>query len=349
MTIETNKTITLSRTLGTFEVIFLGVGALLGGGIFTLLGHVAGLSGGGLLLSMIIGAGISFFNLNSYVSLATTFPEAGGGYLWVRDGLGDLNGFLSGWISWMAHSVACSLYSASFGVFAAELFFTIFEIPTFGLSLAIWRLIFTVGIILLFGLVNYRGADFFGKIGGKISIMVLIILGLYIIFGLKKIIISPELLVKNMSPFLPFGLLGVAQAAGLFYIAFEGTEIQAQTGEEAKDPARTLKIGLFGSWIIISILYLLISFIIISATDGGAVPSWQLLGQNGERAILESARQILPYGYILMVFAGILANIAALNATIYSSSRADSFCRTAQRIENKDIRQYTDKNCLFRL
>ena len=150
---------------------------------------------------------------------------------------------------------------------------------------------------------------------------VLAILGLYIIFGFKKIIIAPELLIKNLTPFLPFGLLGVAQAAGLFYIAFEGTEIQAQTGEEVKDPARTLKIGLFGSWGIISILYLLVSFIIISATDGGVMPSWQLLGQNGEHAILESAKQILPYGYILMVLAGILANIAALNATIYSSSR----------------------------
>lgn len=321
MTEEIQKPVTLSRTLGIFEVIFLGVGALLGGGIFTLLGHVAGLSGGGLLLAIIIGAAISFFNLNSYISLATTFPGAGGGYVWVRDGLGDINGFLSGWLSWMASSVACSLYSSSFSIFAIELFFNILKIPTLNIPLTAWRIIFTIGIIIIFGIVNYRGASFFGKIGGRISIIVLTILGLYIIFGLKRIIVEPELLIKNLTPLLPFGLLGVMQAAGLFYIAFEGTEIQAQTGEEVKDPAHTLKIGLFGSWGIISILYLLISFVIISATDGGSMPSWQLLGQSGEHAILESARQILPYGYVLMVLAGILANVAALNATIYSSSR----------------------------
>lgn len=313
--------VTLSRTLGVWEVTLLGVGALLGGGIFTLLGHATGLAGGGVVFSMLLGALISFLNLNSYVALATTFPEAGGGYLWVRDGLGDLQGFLSGWISWMAHSVACSLYAVSFGIFANEFFFSLLALPDLGIPNASWQVIFTVLVILIFGVVNYRGVALSGKVGGYISLALLSILALYIFFGLKKIGGMPELFINNFSPLLPFGLAGVLQGAALFYIAFEGSEIQAQTGEEAKDPARTLKIGLFSSWAIISVLYLLVSLVIVGATSGGDVASWKFIESFSDRAIIESAKQVMPAGYIFMVIGGLFANIAALNATIYSSSR----------------------------
>lgn len=313
--------ITLSRTLGVWEVTLLGVGALLGGGIFTLLGHAAGFAGGGLVFAMLLGALISFLNLNAYVSLATTFPEAGGGYLWVRDGLGDLQGFLAGWISWMAHAVACSLYAASFGIYAGELIFSLMGMPDLGVSHATWQIIFTAAVIIVFSVVNYRGVALTGRVGGYISLVLLVILFFYIVFGIKRIIGAPELLGINFSPLLPFGILGVVQAASLFYIAFEGSEIQAQTGEEAKDPARTLKIGLFSSWAIISALYLLIAFVITGATANEGTPSWKILGNFSDRAIIESARQFLPLGHIIMVLGGLLANIAALNATIYSSSR----------------------------
>lgn len=313
--------ITLSRTLGVWEVTLLGVGALLGGGIFTLLGHAAGLSGGGLVFSMILGAAIAFLNLNSYVALATTFPEAGGGYLWVREGIGDMQGFFSGWFSWMAHSVACSLYAASFGVFMAEFLFSLLGVPLNGFSYGAWQLIFSVSVILIFGLVNLCGVSLSGKIGGYISLIILAILAAYIIFGFRKIFLAPEILFNNFSPLLPFGIAGIMQASALFYIAFEGSEIQAQTGEEAKDPAKTLKRAMFGSWAVVSFLYILIAFVIIGATDNLGLPSWQILSSHSDRSIIESAKQFLPFGYILMIFGGLLANIAALNATIYSSSR----------------------------
>lgn len=313
--------ITLNRSLGIMEVMLLGIGALLGGGIFTLLGPAAGLSGGGLVFAMLIGAVISFLNLNAYISLATTFPQAGGGYNWVRAGLGDIQGFLAGWFSWMASSVACSLYAVSFGIVAAEAIFSFLQFPMEGLSLSTWQSIFAVGIICIFGVINYRGVVLSGKIGGYISLTLVGILVLYIFFGIKKLTVSSGVMIENFTPFFPLGVAGVVQAAALFYIAFEGSEIQAQTGEEVKNPARTLKIGLLSSWAIVSFLYLAISFIIVGATDGGGVASWKFLAEHSNRAIIESAKQFLPFGYVLMIIGGLLANIAALNATIYSSSR----------------------------
>src|SRR3990167_737303 len=92
---STTGELRLARTLGIPEVALLGIGALLGGGIFTLLGHAAGLAGGGLVLAMLLGSAIAFINLNSYIALATTFPAAGGGYHWVTNGLGPVQGFRS--------------------------------------------------------------------------------------------------------------------------------------------------------------------------------------------------------------------------------------------------------------
>ena len=313
---------TLARTLGIPEVVLLGVGALLGGGIFTLLGHAAGLAGGGLVFSMIIGAAISFINLNSYVALATTFPAAGGGYHWIRDGLGSLNGFMSGWFSWMASAVACALYAVSFGFFAQELFFNYLGLPHEMFSDPAWETILTIGVIFLFGFVNYRGVRLSGKIGGVIAILVLSILAIFIVFGAKHMLLNSGTFVFNFSPIMPFGIAGVLQAAALFYIAFEGSEIQAQAGEEVENPARVLKVGLFSSWAIVSIVYVLIAIVIIGATNGaGGAQSFDLLGRVSERAIIESAKQVMPFGYLIMLIAGLLANLAALNATIYSSSR----------------------------
>ncbi|MDP3726167.1 MAG: amino acid permease [bacterium] len=313
--------VTLSRTLGVGRVTLLGIGALLGGGIFTLIGHAAGLAGGGLVIAILLGAIISFLNLNSYVSLATTFPQAGGGYVWVRAGLGNIQGFLSGWFSFMASAVACALYAVSFGIFAREFFSLVGPIP-FVENTEIWKIIFTVGIIVVFGFVHRRGIGFSGTAGGFVTVSILGILLLYILFGIKHAFEIPiERISLNINSLLPFGIAGVLQAAGLFYIAFEGSEIQAQAGEEAKNPSRTLKIGLFSSWAIVSILYLIVSGIMIVVTNAGSMPSWNLLGESGERAIIESAQQFVPFGYLLMIIAGLLANIAALNATIYASSR----------------------------
>ena len=97
----------MARTLGPFSIIFIGIGSLIGGGIFSLLGPAVGLVGPGLFLAMILGSAVAFLNLQMYVALGTTFPEAGGGYLWVRKGLGNFQGFLAGWLSWFAHAAAC--------------------------------------------------------------------------------------------------------------------------------------------------------------------------------------------------------------------------------------------------
>ena len=314
--------ITMARTLGPSAITFIGISCLIGGGIFTLLGPAAGLVGPGLFLSMILGAGVAFLNLQMYLALGTTFPEAGGGYLWVRKGLGNFQGFVAGWLSWFAHAAACGVYSLGVGFYAHQLLRVIGLKLQLGLNPAFFsdEKLVAVIAILVFGYINWKGAKITGKASSYITIVLLMILGLFISFGAYKVLASPHPL-ANFTPLLPSGLFGIIAATAFFYIAFEGSEIQVQAGEETKNPKRDLKIGLLTSWAVVSVVYILISLIMIGAiSPGGGTPVWKLLESFGEGAIVKVAGAFMPIGGFLMMVGGLLANLAALNATIYSSS-----------------------------
>lgn len=311
--------VSLARTLGLGSIILLGVGALLGGGIFTLLGPAAGLAGPGLFLAMLLGAGVAFLNLQMYIALGTTFPEAGGGYLWVKKGLGNFQGFLAGWMRWFAHSAAAGLYALSFGFYAFEFLKIVFR-DGFSWELLSVEKIIGSSVVIILGYVQWRGSKTSERTGNIIAVLLLAALALFIIFGAIKVAGEPIQSLNQFSPFLPSGILGILGAASLFYIAFEGSEIQVQAGEETRNPRRTIKIGLITSWAIVSAIYFLISLIIIAATRNDG-PVWETLAGWGEGAIVKAAQTFMPFGQFIMVAGGLLANLAALNATIFSSSR----------------------------
>lgn len=316
---EGQQEVKLARTLGLGSIILLGVGALLGGGIFTLLGPAAGLAGPGLFLSMLLGAGVAFLNLQMYIALGTTFPEAGGGYLWVRKGLGNFQGFLAGWLSWFAHSAAAGLYALSFGYYAFEII-KIVARDDWGWELLALEKILGIAVVVILGYLQWRGAKTSGATGNIFAFVLLAILGLFIVFGGIKIFTEPLKSIGQFSPLLPNGLLGILAATSFFYIAFEGSEIQVQAGEETKDPKNTIRKALIASWAIVSAIYLLVSLLIVAATRDGAQITNTLAGW-GEGAIAKAAQSFMPFGNFLMIIGGLLANLAALNATIYSSSR----------------------------
>ena len=105
----------LSRDLSLFDITMIGVGAMIGAGIFVLTGIAAGAAGPALILAFALNGIITIFTAMVYAELGSAIPEAGGGYLWVREGLPGPNAFLAGWMSWFAHAVAGSLYALGFG------------------------------------------------------------------------------------------------------------------------------------------------------------------------------------------------------------------------------------------
>ena len=308
----------MRRVLGTWPVTLLGVGALLGGGVFTILGATVGIAGAGGSLLVVILLSFGFIGIVAmYAELGAAFPEAGGGYLWVREGLGDLQGFLSGWLSWFAHAAACALYALSFGFYVSIL-------PglfgwTFSWPMRIVQILAAVVILAVFGFVNWRGVKTLSAVGNAITLAVLAILVLFAAAGLRQASLDPSRILADFTTILPHGLVGVLAAMSFFFIAFEGSEIQTQAAEEMRNPGRDLPRALFGARVIITVLYLAVTAALIIGFNGGSGSS-EAIGRAAEHALPQAAGRLLPSGALLITIGGLLVNVAALNVTIFSSS-----------------------------
>ncbi len=329
---KTEVKVTLSRDLSVFDITMIGVGAMIGAGIFVLTGHAAGAAGPAFLVAFLLNGMVTLFTAASYAELGSAYPEAGGGYLWVKEGLSSLFGFLSGWMSWFAHALACSLYALGFGSYAADLLYrsgvTVLGMEREGLSLAL-----AVVVAIVFTFINYLGASETGAVGNIVTMTKVLILASFATFGLVALFRVPNW-TQNFVPFAPQGLIGIISAMGLTTIAFQGYEVIAQCGEEVENPKRNLPLAIFAAIGIVVITYLAVGFVALGAIDLGKLPAdvraslpievdttWKFLAHFEETAMVKAARQVMPFGAYILLFAGLVSTVSALNATIYSSSR----------------------------
>lgn len=313
--------ITLSRTLGLLDITMIGVGAMIGAGIFVLTGIAAGEAGPALALAFLLNGIVTTFTALSYAELGSSFPEAGGGYLWVKEGMGGTQGFLAGWMSWFAHAVACSLYGLGFGRFAVELW-NLAGLPDFGLTEGQMTLVFMGLIVTLFAFINYRGASETGAIGNVVTLAKVAILLVFVAFGVYAMVGRPDAVAVFRENPLPNGLGGVFVAMGLTFIAFEGYEIIAQSGEEVINPKNNVPKAIFYSIALVVVVYVLVAIVAIGATTNtNGLPVWEYLAREKEVAIVRAAESFMPAGGILILISGLASTMSALNATVYSSSR----------------------------
>ncbi len=323
--------VSLSRSLGLFDVTMIGVGAMIGAGIFGLTGIAAGEAGAvGLLLAFLLNGILTSLTGLTYAELGAAYPQAGGGYAWVKEGLSRVYGFYAGWISWFSHSVACSLYAVLFGSFFVELLEMggvhlgteplLLGLSAEGLAVKL----FAVLAALTFIIINVRGSSETGLVGNAITIFKIVVLGLLVFFGLRAMLNIPawgDQFLHMPGPF-PHGIQGVVLAMGLTFVAFEGYEIIAQSGEEVKNPGKNIPRAIFLSIAIVVTIYLAVGFVAVGAVQQNTgLPNWLYLGENAERAMIETARTIMPYGALIMILGGLASTTSALNATVYSSSR----------------------------
>jgi len=315
--------VTLSRDLGLFTITMIGVGGMIGAGIFVLTGIAAGVAGPALVLVFFLNGAVTLFTAMVYAELGSAFPEAGGGYLWVKEGLGGANGFLAGWMSWFAHAVAGSLYALAFGRFATELI-VMAGLPTFGLSVHQMTLRLMTLIIVIFTAINYRGASETGTIGNIVTMTKIFILGLFVLFGIMAMLRTDAWHTRFTTGFMPNGFGAVLVAMGLTFIAFEGYEIIAQSGEEVVDPKKNIPRAIFIAIAIAVTIYILVGVTAIGATvPPPGLKAYEYLGERKEVAMVEVAQQVFPLGVgaVLLLFSGLVSTMSALNATTYSSSR----------------------------
>jgi APA family basic amino acid/polyamine antiporter len=305
------------------DIIMVGIAGMIGGAIFVLTGPAIGLAGSAVILAFILNAIITLFTAMAYAELGSAIPEAGGGYLWIREGLPRPNAFISGWMAWFAHIIAGSLYAVGFGAFLYQLLGPnvagiLSDQPLFGV-IPFDKLI-AVASIAAFSYINIKGASETGKTGTIVTIVQLGAILCLIAAGSWTMYNNPSP-TTNFADFMPTGIGGLVAAMGLTFIAFEGYEIIVQTGEEVKNPKRNIPRAIFISLAIVVTLYCLVAFVSIGAISPEGIAAWRFIGEGGELGIMKAAEIFLPYGALIVLVGGMVSTLAALNATTFSSAR----------------------------
>jgi amino acid transporter/nucleotide-binding universal stress UspA family protein len=344
----------LARDMKLFDITMVGVGAMIGAGIFALTGIAAGIAGPALILAFCLNGLLTFCTAMVYAEVGSAIPAAGGGYLWARFGLPGPCAFLAGWMDWLAHAVAGSLYAVIFGaytVWGLQVIFGLGEAPTgahagdlgtlFGVSAWPIAKALTVFICLSFIYINYRGSSETGKAGNIITVSKVIVIAIFIISGLVAMfrtagaeVVADPSIGDRFIPFMPEGFSGVLVAMGLTFIAFEGYEIIVQAGEEVENPRKNIPKAVFLSLLIVIPIYILVAIVCLGAltippevleVNPSWSPSdtWQYLAGLGETGVAVAANAFMPWGTgaILLVIGALLSTMSALNATTFSSTR----------------------------
>ncbi len=318
--------ITFAKTLGLFDATMIGVGAMIGAGIFVLTGIACGEAGPAALLAFALNGAVTLITAMAYAELASSIPQAGGGYAYVKNAFPDVLGFVAGCWLWFAYTVACSLYAAGFGSFFLEFLARYFP-GTYGILVGlVGEHLATVGMILMAGvsftLLNVRGAGVTGKAENVMVVAKIAVLAVFIIFGIEAIVEDAPAAKAEFTPFLPKGLSGVVIAMGLTFIAFEGYDLIATMAEEIRDPEKNIPKATFISLGVTVFIYMCVLIVSLGAVHVDGMRSWEFLGKYQEIAIVKAAAKMMPgVGVFLIVFGGVLSTISALNATVLASSR----------------------------
>jgi APA family basic amino acid/polyamine antiporter len=210
----------LSRRLGTGDAVVIGLGSMIGAGVFAAIGPAAGAAGSGLLVGLGLAAIVAYCNATSSAQLAAIHPSSGGTYVYGRARLGSLWGYLAGWGFIVGKTASCAAMALTFGTYAA---------PSAARPLA-------VGAVLVLTTVDYFGVRKTAHLTRAIVAVVLISLAIVVAASLGGGSASPD----NLGPVGDAGPLGVLRSAGLLFFAFAGYARIATLGEEVRDPARTI-------------------------------------------------------------------------------------------------------------
>jgi amino acid transporter/nucleotide-binding universal stress UspA family protein len=286
----------LVRELGLKEGVAIGLGTMIGAGIFVLSALAAERAGPASALSYVLAGAICLPIAMVVSELATGMPKAGGSYTFITEALGPLAGSIVGPGNWLGLTFASGFYLLACGEYLA----LVLPVPPWVSSLA-------VGV--LFTWMNYRGAKLTGGVQNIVVIVLVVILGLFIGIGFFKVDTT------LYQPFAPSGWGVVAGTVGLIIVSFTGFEKISTISEEMKQPERNLPLAIIGSVVIATILYAAILIVLTGIFPRAGIA-------QREAPLVEAAGQMVgPVGSAVMLGAAILATLSSANAAIMASSR----------------------------
>ncbi|HHQ8914984.1 TPA: amino acid permease, partial [Bacillus cereus] len=258
--LEHNQSKTLTKTLGAFDLIMLGVGSIVGTGVLVLTGLVAARDAGpAVIFSFVLAAIICGFIALCYAEIASTLPASGSVYTYSYATIGEFVAHLVGWSLLLIYIVATAAVAAGWTGyfhnlikgFGLEIPKALVTIPSHGGIVNLPAVIIT----LILAWMLSRGTRESKRIN---NIMVLIKIGMILLFITVGIFyVKPT----NWIPIAPYGLSGIFTGGAAILFAFTGFDILATSAEEVKDPKRNLPIGIIASLIICTIIYIMVCLV----------------------------------------------------------------------------------------
>jgi APA family basic amino acid/polyamine antiporter len=252
----------LRRELGAWDVTVLGIGVIVGAGIFVLTGTAAATEAGpAITVSFVMAGIICALAALCYAELAAMVPAAGSAYTYTYATLGQLIAFIIGWDLWLEFTIGASAVSVGFAGYLNSLLdqvfgFTLPESITAGPSDGGTVNLFAIAVVLLVGWLLVRGIRITAKANVWLVALTIVVLLTVIAFG------AFEVNAGNWTPFTPFGLNGIVGGAALVFFAYIGFDIVATAAEETRNPQRDMPIGILGSLAIVTVLYVAVSAVI---------------------------------------------------------------------------------------
>jgi len=299
----------LKRTIGFVSATSIGLGAMLGAGIFVFPGLAGGQAGFGAIFSFMIGGIIALAVAACTSELATAMPRSGGAYFFISRTFGKFSGTVTGIAQWIGLVFACAFYLSSFGEYAL----TILE--ELNIQWNVSAKIFSFCFTLILLVINLLGTKKVGQFQNLLVISLTIVLvliftyGLFDYLGIRK---HPP----AFSEIKTEGIGSLFTTTALIFTAYLGFVQIANIGAEIKNPNKNLPRSLIWSVVIAMILYAFIMFACVSSI------SQEELKEFGETATIEVARKLLGnWGAIVVLFGGLLAALSSANASMISASR----------------------------
>jgi basic amino acid/polyamine antiporter, APA family len=240
---------TLQRRLGLFDAVVIGLGAMLGAGVFAAFAPAAQAAGSGLLIGLAIAAVVAYCNATSSARLAALYPQSGGTYVYGRRRLGEFWGYQAGWSFVVGKTASSAAMALTFGSYAAPR-----HVRLFG----------AVAVAALTAM-NCMGVQKSAWLTRLIVAVTLATLAVVVVGSLA----GGSARVDHLSPFPGSGVRGILQAAGLLFFAFAGYARIATLGEEVREPQRTIPRAV---WIALAVTFTVYALVAVSALLAAGAP-----------------------------------------------------------------------------
>jgi len=317
----------LARDLGFLEAYTIGLGTMIGAGIFVLPSIAAEAAGPASMISFAVGGIVSLLAALSLSELATGMPKAGGSYYYVNRALGPFFGSIVGWGMWAGLTFASAFYMIGFGQYL---------LPGLGEYLpflAGWgETGITVAALIMAALltgVNYYGVKETGALQNVIVLTLVGLIGTFLGLGLAS---GP-----SIGEFNPQGWPAVAATVGTVYVTFIGFEVIATSAEEIKNPSRNLPLSMITAVVTPTLMYVGVMFISTGTMSIDVLATSQIPVADVARTIARPIGEWLSWlpfvdigpaaagslGALLMILGAVLATVSSANASILSAARVN--------------------------